>query len=71
MNAIQKIAAVGAASLATVGSAFAAGPTAGDLSALTPDAASILTAVAAVAGVVLGVTLAIKGFRVVKRLMNF
>ncbi len=61
--------AVAAASTAAV-SAFAAGPTAGDLTALVPDGASILTAVGAVAAVMLGITLAIKGFRIVKGLMN-
>lgn len=51
-------------------SAFAAGPTAGDLSALTPDMATILTSIGAVAAVLLGVNLAIKGFRIVQSLMG-
>lgn len=49
---------------------FAVGvaPTAGDLSGLTPDAASILTAIGAVGVIAIAVTLAIKGFQLVKRM---
>lgn len=70
MNMKQKIGAAAAATLAATGSAFAAGPTAGDLSSLTPDSATILTAIGAVAGVMLGVQLAIVGYRKVKSLFR-
>lgn len=63
--------AAGVAALATLGtSAFAVGPSAGDLSTLTPDSATILTAVGAVAVVMIGVKLAIVGYRIVKGLIN-
>lgn len=68
MNFKQKLAAVAATAGTFVLSApaFAAGPTAGDLTNLTPDAATILTAIGAVAVVMLGVQLAIVGYRKVK-----
>lgn len=49
-------------------SSFAAGPTAGDLSNLTPDLTTVIAAIGAVAAVMLGKDLAILGYRVVKRL---
>jgi hypothetical protein len=67
---LQAQLAILAGSAFATASSFAVGPTAGDLSGLTPDSATILTAVTAVAVVVLGVTLAIKGFAIVKKLTN-
>lgn len=65
----QKLAT--AAALATAGaSSFAAGPTAGDLSNLTPDITTVVAAIGAVAVVMLGKDLAILGYRTVKRLFR-
>lgn len=64
LNKFQKFAAL--AVLAAPGLSFAVGPAAGDLSGLTPDATSILAAIVAVGVIALGVTLAMKGFRIVK-----
>jgi hypothetical protein len=71
MKTYQKLAA--GVSTALVGaSAFAAGgPTAGDLSGLTPDATTILTAISAITIVVLGVVLAEKALPVIKRMFKF
>ena len=68
-QAFNKI-AIAAGTFTLGASAFAAGPTAGDLSNLTPDMSTILTAIAAVGVVLLGVTLAQKGFDKVRHLMN-
>ena len=65
-----KIATAAALTVGAASSAFAVGPSAGDLSNLTPDSATILTAVGAVAVVMLGVTLAIFGYRKVKEIMG-
>lgn len=65
----KHIAAVAASTLVGA-SAFAAGPTAGDLSNLTPDAGTILTGIGAVAAVMLGVKLAIVAFRKVQGLIR-
>lgn len=71
---LKQIAAATAATALTLPfAAFAAegaAPSAGDLSAMVPDASSILTAVGSVAVVLLGITLAIKGFRIVKGLVS-
>lgn len=67
MQLREKLAAF--AVLATVaGSSFAVGPSAGDLSGLTPDTATVLTAIGAIGVVALGVTLAIRGFAIAKRM---
>lgn len=59
------------ATLATSSMAFAAGgPSAGDLSNLTPDVSTILTAIGGVGVVILGVALAQKGFDKVKHFLN-
>lgn len=50
--------------------AFAVGPSAGDLSGLTPDMSTVLTAIAAVAVVLIGVKLAIKAYHIVAGLMG-
>lgn len=65
-----KQAAAGAAALALSAGAFAAGPSAGDLANLTPDMSTVITAVGAVAVVLVGVNLAIKGFRIVQSLIG-
>lgn len=69
MKLTQKLTA-GAALVAAAGSSFAVGPSAGDLANLTPDMATVLTAVGAVAVVLIGVNLAIKGFRIVSALIG-
>lgn len=69
MKTLQKIGFT-AAALSTTAPVFAAGPSAGDLTNLVPDASTILTAVGSVAVVMLGITLAIKGYRIVKSVMN-
>lgn len=51
-------------------SAFAAGPSAGDLTGLTPDPTTILTAISAITVVVLGVDLAKKALPIIKGLLN-
>ena len=47
------------------GAAFAAGPSAGDLSGLVPDAATILVAIMGVGTVIVGVTLALRSFGII------
>jgi len=71
-NLNSKLVAVVSALAASViaGSAFALAPTAGDLSAMTPDFATVITAIGAVAGVIIGVILALVGFRKVKGMLN-
>lgn len=69
MNFVQKTASAATLALASVG-AFAAGPTAGDLSSMTPDLTSIITAVGAIGAAFIGVKLAIKGYHVVSALFN-
>lgn len=69
MNKMYQKASV-AALAALAAPAFAVGPSAGDLSTLTPDSATILTAVGAVAVVMIGIALAIKGYRIVKGLVR-
>jgi hypothetical protein len=51
-------------------SAFAAQPTAGNLAGMTPDAITLLAAVLAVSVVVLGISMAIKGFEIVAGLVS-
>lgn len=68
MNALKKIGAISAAAVAAP--AFAVGPSAGDLSALTPDLSTVLTAVGAVAAAMIGLALAVKGFRVVQSMLS-
>lgn len=59
-------------SVALCGSAFAGtGPSAGDLSSLTPDATTILAAISAITIVVLGVSLAEKALPIIKRMFKF
>ena len=62
--------AVAASTLGTSAFAVGAGPTPGDLSGLTPDMSTVLTAIASVAVVLIGVNLAIKGFRIVSSLIG-
>lgn len=62
--------AAGASALALSAGAFAAGPTAGDLTNLTPDMSTVISAIGAVAVVLIGVQLAIKGFRTVSALVG-
>jgi hypothetical protein len=69
MKLKQNVAVLAASALAT-SAAFAAGPTAGDLSTMTPDGASILTAIGSVALVLIGINLALKGFRIVQGLVG-
>lgn len=66
MFTISKLIVAVAATVAT-SSAFAAGP---DLSALTPDTSTIITAIGTVGALLIGVNLAIKGFHVVRSLMG-
>ncbi|MFN3327218.1 MAG: hypothetical protein ACK5AZ_27340 [Bryobacteraceae bacterium] len=68
MNQLQKTAGVFTGALFATGAALAEGPSAGSLASLTPDVATILTAIGAVGVVILGVTLAIKGFDIVRRM---
>lgn len=70
MNFKQKAAAAVATASTFAGQAFAVGPTSGDLSNLTPDMGSVLTAIGAVAVVLIGVNLAIKGYRIVSSLIG-
>lgn len=69
MNFVQKLGAAASTSLLSV-SAFAAGPSAGDLSSLTPDTATILTAIAGIGAVIIGVTLAKRGVFTAKGMAN-
>lgn len=68
-NKLAAVAATVASAALTVPAFAATGPSAGDLSGLTPDAATILTAIAAVGVISLGVVLAIAGFHIVKRML--
>lgn len=70
MKQLKQTAAVLAASALAAPAAFAAGPAAGDLSNLTPDSATILTAIGSVAVVLIGINLALKGFRIVQGLVG-
>lgn len=73
MKLKQTAAALAATALTMPFAVFAAdgaGPSAGDLSALTPDTGSILVAIAAVAGGLLAINLAIKGVRTVMALIG-
>lgn len=69
MNFVQKIGFAASSALLSV-SAFAAGPSAGDLSSLTPDTGTVLTAIAAIGAVVIGVTLAKRGVFTAKGMAN-
>jgi hypothetical protein len=73
MKLKQLAAATAATALTLPFAAFAAegaAPSAGDLSAMVPDASTILTAVASVAVVMIGIKLAITGYRIVKGLIG-
>lgn len=70
MNFNQKLISAAVAGSTLAGSAFADGPTAGSLAALTPDVATVLTAIGAVGAVMLGVKLAIVGYRKVSSLFR-
>lgn len=59
-----------AAVLTAASGAYAAGPSAGDLSSLTPDGATIITGVGAVFVVLAGVYLAIKGGKIIVGLIR-
>lgn len=50
--------------------ALAAGPSAGDLSDLTPDVSTILTLIGAIGAVVIGVVLAKRGLFTAKSVTN-
>ncbi|MDR7334278.1 hypothetical protein [Roseateles asaccharophilus] len=67
---LNRTAALVAASVLAAPAAFAAGPSAGDLSNLTPDGATIMTAIGAVALVLIGINLGLKGFRIVQSLVG-
>ncbi len=70
MNKLSRNLAVLAVSATAAASSFAVGPTAGDLTNMVPDMATVLTAIGAVALALLGVQLAIKGFRIVAGLVG-
>jgi hypothetical protein len=73
MNFKTKLSVVGGAVLSAPALVFAqssgSAPSAGNLSSLTPDATTLLTAIAAVTAVTAGVYMAIKAWPIIKRLL--
>lgn len=65
MKTLNKL-AVAVVSAAGATSAFAVGPSAGDLTNLVPDGATILALIAAVAVVSIGIALALRGSHIAK-----